>query len=79
MTSAKQFVRIWQESNSNQEVACRLGVTESASSVRARRYRKKGIELKKFQGGRTLDLTELRREALKLAVSENSQTVGEFK
>jgi hypothetical protein len=46
--SAREFVRIWQSSNSLTEVAKQLKRTKNAVRVRAFRYREMGVPLKVF-------------------------------
>jgi hypothetical protein len=46
--SAREFVRIWQSSNSLADVAKQVNRTKNAVRVRAFRYRERGIPLKEF-------------------------------
>ena len=55
-TTPEEFVRIWQSSRSAAIAAKRLGMKRSAASVRASNYRKKGVNLKRFAAGRSLNV-----------------------
>ncbi len=46
--TAKEFVKVWQESSSLAEVAQKLHTKKNALRVRAFRYRKMGVPLKVF-------------------------------
>lgn len=46
-----EFIKIYQESNSLDEISERTGLCKDVVISRAFRYRKKGIELKRFKGG----------------------------
>jgi len=47
-TTAREFVKAWQESSSLGEVAAKLRTKKNACRVRAYRYRKMGVPLKAF-------------------------------
>lgn len=57
--SAKEFVIAWQGSNSVAEVAIKLGISSIAANGRAHNYRKKGVNLKKFERLGLIDSEEL--------------------
>lgn len=61
-----EFVRIWQRGTSLQQVARDCSLTVQSASVRASKYRARGIELKRF-GGERLDVAALNAEAKKHA------------
>jgi hypothetical protein len=44
----KEFIRAWQQSRSVAEVATKVRMNKNACRVRAHRYRKMGIPLKRF-------------------------------
>src|SRR3990170_1221542 len=46
--SAEEFVKVWQNSNSLNEVSERTGISAAYANSRACRYRKNGVPLKKF-------------------------------
>jgi len=46
--SPREFIRIWQESESVAEVAMKVRRTKNACRVRAFRYRELGVPLKEF-------------------------------
>jgi hypothetical protein len=46
--TAREFIRLWQTSNSVAEVAMKTRTKKNAVPVRAYRYRKLGIPLKEF-------------------------------
>jgi hypothetical protein len=48
IVSAREFVKVWQESSSLAEVATRVGRNKNACRVRAFRYRQNGVGLKHF-------------------------------
>jgi len=50
--SAEEFVRKWQTSRSAGEVAEKTGMDVRAARQRAALYRKKGVPLQRFAGGR---------------------------
>lgn len=52
MVDAAKFVTEWQKAENIQALVKKFGMGHSALSGRATNYRKKGIELKKFAGGR---------------------------
>lgn len=60
---AKEFVKIWQTSNSVKEVAEKLGISEPTAWSRGNKLRKAGVPLKKFSRASTLDIDELKRLA----------------
>jgi hypothetical protein len=47
-TTAKDFIRYWQQSSTTAEVARKARCTTNAVRVRACRYRKMGVPLKEF-------------------------------
>lgn len=47
--TAVEFSRVWNDSSSAKEAASRLGLSAAAASERACRYRRKGINLKRFK------------------------------
>lgn len=62
MTTPEEFVQIWQRSGTLTEAADALGVGNQSASVRAMRYRKRGVKLKMFSRGRdSLDVEGLNR------------------
>lgn len=63
--SAEEFVRIWQEASSVEEVANRLGIEEGSARARATLYRRRGIPLKKYLY--SVDVEKLIALALELA------------
>ena len=50
--SAEQFIRYWQVSATLEEAAARCGTPVRHATSRAVRYRRLGIQLKKFARGR---------------------------
>jgi len=65
---AAMFVQTWQSATSLMEVASSLGIGTTSAYQRARAYRSKGIELKKFastRGGTRLDVVSLNSLAQK--------------
>lgn len=50
--SAEEFVRVWQTSKSVIEVAEKTGIDIRGARQRATLYRKKGVPLQRFSGGR---------------------------
>jgi hypothetical protein len=52
MVDAAKFVTEWQKAENIQALVKKFGMGHSALSGRATNYRKKGIELKKFAGGK---------------------------
>lgn len=50
--SDEEFVKIWESSNSRQEVANLCGVTGAAVGMRAQKLRSMGVDLKHFLRGR---------------------------
>lgn len=50
--SAKEFVTLWQKAPSAGAVAKELGVKTVAAAARAARYRKQGVNLKRFAAPR---------------------------
>jgi hypothetical protein len=46
--SPREFIRVWQQSNSVAEVAQKVRRNKSACRVRAHRYRRRGVPLKEF-------------------------------
>lgn len=52
MLSDEEFVKIWQSSETRQEVAEKCGITGPACSARAVKLRALGVKLKSFPRGR---------------------------
>jgi hypothetical protein len=50
--SGEAFVRAWQAARSAEEAAEKLGLPVEGVRARAARYRKKGVPLQRFGGGR---------------------------
>lgn len=48
----EDFIRAWQTSENAAEAAEKIGITEPNARTRATNYRKRGIPLKRFPGGR---------------------------
>jgi hypothetical protein len=69
---AREFVRVWQSSNTVSEVASRTRNTRNAVKVRAYRYRQMGVPLKEFPPVETekINWSELADLARCLASSE---------
>lgn len=51
-TSPEEFVRIWQQAESLEEVTQKTGYSNPAASARAGGYRRKGVALKRFSNAR---------------------------
>ena len=49
MISVEEFIKIWQESIGPRDVANKTGMKIETVYARAVRYRKRGIELKRFR------------------------------
>ena len=52
MKTAEEFVAIWERAKSIAEVVAATGASAKTCSVRAYRYRKLGVPLRKFPRGR---------------------------
>jgi hypothetical protein len=63
--SAEQFVRTWQQSESFAEVVKKTGLTVAAARMRAVKYRKLGVRLKRFRADK-LDVQALQKLAAEL-------------
>ena len=48
---AIQFVTLWNQAETLEEIATELGITKSSATTRGTQYRKRGVNLKKFTGG----------------------------
>ena len=62
------FVQVWQSAETKSDVVKKLvelGMSENSITSRATSYRKKGLPLKNFRGGKSgprLDVEELKRK-----------------
>lgn len=66
--SAEEFVRTWQTSKSIKEVCEKLQTIESYAYTKAADFRKKGINLKRFENARqVIDVERLAKLADDLA------------
>jgi hypothetical protein len=65
----RQFIKVWQESDSVREVATKLRIKKNACRVRAHRYRKLGVPLKEHPPVEieVIDWSELAQYAAELA------------
>jgi transposase len=70
---AKQFITVWQASNSVEEVAKKLKMDEVKVQGRVRALRKKGIALKAY-GHSTAKMSETQLSELK-ALAQSNKTV----
>lgn len=52
MISDLEFIHVWENSDSRQEVATKCGMSGAAVGMRASKLRKSGFKLKNFQAGR---------------------------
>ena len=66
---AEDFVRIFNGSESYQEVADKTGLAKNSVMARATSYRKKGVNLKRFAGN---------RGAAKLDVNALNELIGQL-
>lgn len=66
--NAFEFIQAWQEAESLDEIAERLGIPRGLASARATRYRAQGVPLKRF--GSPLDWSELAEFAALFAEPE---------
>jgi len=57
--SAKEFVITWQSSDSINEVSEKLGLTYASVASRAKIYRSKGVNLKKYERCGKIDVDDL--------------------
>jgi hypothetical protein len=58
--SAEEFVAVWQNAETMDEVTEALEMKSGTAQVRASTYRKKGVNLKKFpKGGKSFDVDSL--------------------
>ena len=70
----EQFVVIWETSDSLAQAAARLGMPPGVASARASRYRRLGVNLKRFRGGGLkMDIDALRRLIREPESPENPQ------
>ena len=73
-----QFIRIWQSSATLAEAAKQLGVTPRSLSVRASRWRRRGVKLKRFCSGRApVNVTDLNLAIAKLNRIAKESASGE--
>lgn len=66
MKKAERFIKLWQEADTLEEVAKKLGTTKQYCSVKACNLRRRGVSLKEFKGGHkreTLDYSALNKIA----------------
>lgn len=56
MIDVREFIRVWQLSNSLKEVADKLGLSIKWVGVKAYRLRKLGVPLKRMRKGPKIDL-----------------------
>ena len=78
MIIAEEFIKVWQTSQTKQDVIRQLGMNESTVNQRATRYRKMGIPLKDFRSlnisrDRLLDIEELSRLAVSYGGGDNGK------
>jgi hypothetical protein len=60
--TAEEFVKAWQSGKSLEEVGEKLGIKPSTAASRACEYRKRGVQLKRFQDrSGSLDVAALNR------------------
>lgn len=63
--SAEDFVKVWQSAENVDEVVAATGLTRGSACVRASRYRKMGIALKRFRGVDWGELAEVAGDSRK--------------
>lgn len=69
--TVEQIIVVWEESDTAEEAAEKLGLTRANLDQRVRGYRKAGVELKKMPTRKPLDVAGLNKMIRELRAKQN--------